>query len=419
MADDLLWEDQASIFRPSYSATWLSCSGSLLPSQQVADSADIDAAVGTVFHLLMAEWQTSGKPESWLGLKVPVQNQVGETFDITVDEEMFVYGQDCIDYANRFQGDRFIEVKVDISDLTPIPNQTGTADLIVCKARELDVIDWKYGRGVQVFAEENTQLLLYAWGAFQQYDYVYDFQTIRMHIAQPRLRHWDDWEVGRDELIAWASWAKERASAAWKRGADRAPSPKACQWCKVRVDCVALEAARQDLADMTFEAIDEPVTESRMQEIVKQPAEMIGLVKPVHLPTEQLAKILRFRKLMDSWFKEIAEELTTRALHGEQVEGWKITEGRTLRRIRDEQLAVEKLSPFLDIDQIYERKIASPKKIETMLNAMGIRGRLLSQFMRIIVYKPQGKPTLAPDGDNRLALPNIVDESFDEDEAAL
>lgn len=424
MSDDVLWEDGNSVFRPSYSDTWLNCAGALRPSQFAKDTAGIDAAIGTVFHWLMADWLQHGRPDSWLGQVMTVERNDGsEPFLITVDEEMFIYGEDCLAYVAPLKGDVFVETRVDISDLTPLPRQGGTADYAVCAPGVLDIVDWKYGIGVQVFPERNTQILLYAWGFFKEYDSSYHFERIRLHIAQPRLRHFDSWEITRDDLIKFAAFAKERAHGSWKRNADRTPSPKACQWCKVRLDCPALEIARQALADETFEVLDEPMTEAKMQEVITQPpAEFIALTKPLSLPTEHLARILQFRKLMEGWFSDIAEELTTRALQGEDVPGWKIVQGRSRRRWKDEAQAAERLSVFIPDDQLYVKKLVSPKQSEKFLQANGVKGGLLKEYLRTLAEQPPGKPTLSPAGDNRLELPNIIDASFeviDEDEAAL
>lgn len=431
--DDRLWEDQGSAYRPSYAATWLNCSGSFLPSQQVQDGGSEYAALGTVFHWLMAEWQTSGRPDSWLNQIFAVPKESNSTeiktrddyFEITVDDDMFFYGQECLDRYAHFPGDRLVEQKIDISDLTPIPDQSGTADLVILEPGVLRNIDWKYGLGIQVFAKWNEQELCYAWGIFKKWDWKYHFETIELHIAQPRRRHYDVFTLTREELIDWADWARNRASEAGRRNADRSPSPKACQWCKVRVDCSALEAARQALVDQTFDdAIEEPdllmkpVTAAEMQKVVAIGSPAPRLPSAETLPTEQLARILNYRGLMESWFKQIGEELTTRALEGEDVPGWKIVTGRARRGWADENLAVEKLgSVGLTEELLYKRALVSPAQVEKLLRSIGIRGKLTTAFLRLIVDKPVGKPTLAPAGDNRFAIPNPVDETFEaEDE---
>lgn len=428
MSEDALWEDSGSIFRPSYSATWLNCLGSLHPSRHASDTAGIDAAVGTVFHSLMAEWQSNGRPDTWLGrVETIVSEDLTKSFEVEVDEEMFYYGDVCLRYYEDIPGERFYEIRVDISDLTPIPNQKGTADLAICRPRILVIVDWKYGRGVQVFAEENTQELCYAWGVFLKYDSIYHFEEIELHIAQPRLNHFDVWRITREELIAWADWIRERAHAAWKRGAPRTVTPKGCQWCKVSASCVALAAALDKLVDMTFDEIEEPVTEDHMATYVA-----MGLPKPKQLPepgelpTYNLSRIVSYQKMFEAFFKRAREELTNRVLDGEMLDDWKIVESRSRRRYRNENHAVEKLSLVLPPEELIDRKLKSPAQVEKLLRPAGIRGKLLTDYMKVLTVKPPGKPTLAPDGDSRLSIPDPTDvfeaddgDADNQDEAAL
>lgn len=423
MSDDVLWEDGGSIFRPSYSATWLNCLGSLLPSRFASDTSGEDAAIGTVFHLVMKEWLLVARPDHWSGEIIVVEKEDGsEKFDVEVDEDMFVFGQDCIDFLAQFTGTRYVETRVDISALTPIPKQGGTADVAFCNPGLLDIIDWKYGRGVQVFAKKNTQELLYASGFFRQYDHIYHFERIRLWIAQPRLRHWDCWEISRQELLDWMDWAKGRAFRAWKRGAPRSPSPKACQWCKIRVGCAALEAARQAITDQSFDDLEEmEVTEHQMKAIVTagSPPPAKRLPDPSSMPTAQLAQIYDYRKLMESWFSDIGTELIARGLDGDEgLKGrWKVVPGRSRRKYRDEDRAVEMYRKLgLDDDDIFIQKLASPNQLKTVLRSIGVRGKLQEAFIKLLVYFPPGKPTLAPDGDNRLAIPNPADVFEDETE---
>jgi hypothetical protein len=421
MSDDSLWEDRGSIFRPSYSATWLNCAGSLRAGMYANDTAGEDAAIGTVFHLVMAEWLQHGRPDHWLGRVVTIEKDDGSAnWDIVIDEEMFAYGEDCLASVSGIRGRRYIETTVDISDITPIPNQKGTCDLAICEPQVLDITDWKYGRGVQVFARDNTQLLLYAYGFFSEYDFIYDFQTIRMRIAQPRLNHFEVWEITREELIAFADWARERAAEAWTLNAPRSPSPKACQWCKRRVDCPALEALREDLADMSFDDAELIVSDDTMRGIADAPAVPApALPQPVTLPTAQLARILVYRKLMEGWFSDIADELVSRAQNGEDVgPNWKLVEGRSRRRCEDEQKAAVEFEPILG-DAVWKTELQSPNQVEKLLKANGVPLKTAKELVRKFAIKPPGKPTLAPAGDNRLSLPNIVDDSFDAEDDAL
>jgi hypothetical protein len=414
MSDDVLWEKSA--FRPSYSATWLYCAGSLLPSLAAEDTAGREAAVGTIFHELMVYWAEKGRPDDWLG-----EHRDIEGFDVEVDEDMFSFGEECFRRYEDIPGDRFYETKVDISSITPIPNQSGTADKAICSAGQLDIIDYKYGTGVQVFAYKNTQLLLYALGFFNEFDYIYGFNTIRLHIAQPRLYHWDVWEITRDELLEFADWAKKRAAAAWVPNADRSPSPRSCQWCRVRLTCPAFEAARSDLCDLTFTAMDEPVTHERQLAIIDSQPSLPALMPPVELSTAQLERILTFRKTVESWFKDAHETLVERGIRdSSELTLFKVVNGRSKRAYFDEDEAAERYRRLgLLEDDIYVRKLKSPNQMEPELRKIGIRGKLTKEWLKLIAPPQPGRPTLTISDDARAEIPNIVDQTFEDEEGQI
>lgn len=425
MSDDVLWEDDLehsghSIFRPSYSATFLNCEGSLIPGLNADDFAGYDAAVGTVFHEIMAEWQANGRPDNELGQLRTIINQhkdgSQDIFNVVIDEDMFSFGEECLRRYEDIPGDRFYETRVDISDITPIPDQGGTADLAICQLGFLDIIDWKYGTGVQVWAFRNTQILLYAWGFFREFDHLYAFHTIRLHIAQPRLGHFDVWEISRSDLIEFSVYAKQRMIEAWVPNAPRRPSPKACQWCRVRVDCAALEAARQAICDETFESM-EPVTHEDQKAIVAFNSPPPSLEPPVRMSTMQLARILSYRKLMESWFKEAAETLISRGLGGEDLVYFKVVDGRSRRVYSDEDEAAERYQALgLSDEDIYSQKLKSPNQMEPVLRAIGVRGKLTKDYLRLLAPPQPGRPTLVPDGDARAEIPSIVDDTFEAEE---
>jgi len=229
VSEDRLWEEPAQVkFRPSYSTTTLFCPGSLLPSLATPDSSGWAAAEGTLFHRVIAEWQLSGERPVWLA----GQPFVIDGHAVAVDEEMFVHAEACLERYADIPGQPQIEVRVDISSLTPIPGQSGTADRVHVYPGTVEIIDWKYGKGVQVFANWNTQLLCYAMGVVDKFGDEYAIERIRIHIAQPRLGHFDVWEISRDELELWAFWARAQglhdidaaSGARWAEGVAREPN---------------------------------------------------------------------------------------------------------------------------------------------------------------------------------------------------
>lgn len=136
-----------------------------------------------------------------------------------------------------------------------IPDQFGTSDSVIVGDTWIHIIDLKYGRGVQVFAEENEQLMLYALGALDQFDLLGEIETVRMTVHQPRLNHVDSWTCSVEHLRAF----EQRAIAAGKRALNLAdgcdtgdggaiedlpgmlnPGPDQCRFCKAKATCPAL-----------------------------------------------------------------------------------------------------------------------------------------------------------------------------------
>lgn len=404
---DQLWEEPPQVkFRPSYSATSLNCPGSLLPSLDAPDSAGVEAAIGTVFHKLIAEWLILGFAPEWL---------IGESFAVSdytvvINREMVVQAEECIARYQDIPGERHIEVRVDISELTPIPDQSGTADLIIVSPGVLDVIDWKYGKGVRVFARNNTQLLCYAYGAFRQYDLAYDIQVIRLHVAQPRLNHFEVWEITRSDLLDWALWARGQWRRAWEGDATRNPSAKACQWCRVRVGCPARLALLAEVVEEGFDASFPPDELQQAADLTSLPAP-----KPVReLSTERLAWVLQYRGTIEKWFREVYDELLRREAQGDDLGGlWRVVTGRQGRRAWIEEQVAGAALERLGIDP-WKTLLHSPAEIERRLAAVGIRKKLAGEYLSLYTGRAPGKPALVPTEDNRLSIGDEIDNLLTE-----
>lgn len=416
MSEDNLYEEEAIVlFRPSYSATWLNCEAALLDGRFYPDSAGEDAARGTVFHDLMAEWLNTGEEPAYRLHQIAevwpqnANTKTDKPFLIEVDEDMFFYGEQCFAYIRDFLGRRYVEQRVDISHITPIPNQSGTLDVGFVASGRADIIDWKYGTGIKVFAKDNTQLLLYMAGVFEEHDWLYHFETMGLHIAQPRLKHWDLWEITRQELLDWMEWAKVRAKKAWKRNnRSYTVGVKQCTWCKRRDDCRAKLAALEAIADESFEETTVSAKEAKAVTIFTPPKSMETTV--LRLSTQELARIYAFRRIFETWFRRIGEVLLERGSDGEDIGEFYITEGRKFRHWKEPKKLAEKLSLLgIPEDEIFERELLSPNKMTKVLREYGFRGKVLEQYIELFVDRLPGKPTLVRKGeDDREALPDYT-----------
>lgn len=402
-----------SIFSPSGSAMWTGCSGSLVPNLFRSDTAGLDAAMGTVAHSIGEEWLKTGeRPSHHIG----TTRTIGQ-FEIEIDHSMLDYVSMYVDWCLYLPGVHFVETRVDHSDLTPLKNQTGTADHAVCQIGSLIITDLKFGKGNQVFAKNNTQGIIYAYGFFKRYDELFDFQTITIRIAQPRLDHFDEWTISRAELLEWAAWIKERAFAAWCKDAQRSPSEKACKWCKERPSCAAYAVFAERLLDGMFDNLDTEITSTDMTDIAARLDDKSFKLAPVAigtLTTPQKAALLPYRKTIESWFKGLYEDLETRCLNGEEVPGYKIVTGRSTREFTSNAAAAETLD-FLGLpdEVIHPRGMISPSQAEIELTKIGYKKKELPDLLKSVVRKPPGKPAMAPDTDKRQALASVVSDSFD------
>ena len=383
-----------SIFAPSSSEMWLTCSGSLIANmaerQANGDSGNEAAAEGTVAHEIAEVWLTTGKkPIERIG-----EIQTINGYDVEITEEMLMYVADYVNWCNDQDGRKFVEVKVDFSHLTPVPNQRGTSDHVCCTDDKLTITDLKYGIGVKVDAINNTQLQIYALGVLNDFGYLYDFKTVEMRICQPRLQHFSTWEISIEQLLQFGEYVKQRAIAAWQPDAPRTVSKKGCLWCKVKATCP--EKARE-LEEMCSD-ID---WENEEDDVIKRIEDDRFLEKFKNideLNMEQLEKIYNKIKPIKSYLAEIEKKVFDFLQKGGKMQSIKLVAGRNTRRWIDVNETVKFLSSNgFDEDEYAPRELVSPAQAEKLCKKAKIP---LSDLSGLIANR-EGKPTIATIDDNR------------------
>jgi hypothetical protein len=402
-----------SIFSPSGSSMWAYCSGALIPNLFAADKSGEDAAYGTVGHGVGERWLKTGeRPDDLLG----TVETVGE-FQIEIDQSMLDYVSEYVDWCINLPGVHFVETRVDHSDLTPLKKQGGTADHAACAPGHLILTDLKLGKGVQVFAKNNTQGIIYIYGFFKKYDELFDFEKFTFRIAQPRLHHFDEWTFDREELLKWAAWLKERAYAAWCENAERTPGPKQCQWCKIQTDCAAYAVFVERASDGVFDDLDAPITTDDMAMLAHRLDTDRFEIKPItvgRLTIEQKVKLSRYRKMIENFFAAIQADIEERALRGEHIPGKKVVEGKSNRVFVSPSAAVQQLEFLgLDYDDICPRGMIGITETEGRLVKLGYRRNHLPDLLKSVVRKPNGKPTVVDEDDPRPPLETIIGNTFD------
>jgi hypothetical protein len=359
-----------ALLSPSSAARWTACPPSARLCEHIEEGPSLFAQEGTEAHAL-CEY----KVKLALGIEAedprPTLGFYNEQMEDCADEYT-AFVMEALQQQKEADKDPTIllEQKVDIS--TYVPECSGTADCIIVSDEHLHVIDFKYGQGVPVSAERNTQMMLYALGAIGMFSSLYEMEQVSMTVFQPRLANVDTFTMSADELLEWAeSFLKPRADLAF-RGEGEFCSGSHCRFCKVKATCRARAEANLALARYEF-------------------------AKPVVLGDHEIAEILTQADELASWVSDIKAYAFSVLEKGGTLEGFKLVEGRSIRRYTDEA-AVADAVRSAGFDP-YEHKVLGITAMTALL------GR--TRFNEILgshVCKPKGKPTLVPESDKRPAI---------------
>ena len=248
----------------------------------------------------------------------------------------------------------------------------GTGDCLVIADGTLNVIDLKYGKGVEVEAEQNPQMMLYAIGALELFDDLYDINAVTMTIFQPRRANVSIWTISKSDLCQWAENTLRPAAELAFNGEGNYHSGDWCQFCKAKQECRA--RADEQMALMRYD-----------------------FKLPPLLTDEDVEDILGRVDQLASWAEDVKEYAFQLALSGKQWPGWKLVEGRSNRRYVDETAVADAVSAA-GLDP-FEHKL---RGITAMTSLLG--RKRFEEMLGSLIEKPQGKPTLAPECDKRPAM---------------
>ena len=295
-----------ALLSPSGFQAIMLCQAKPAMERGLPDPAGKDAAEGTAAHELGAMALETDKTAAAL---------IGEIIDVdgtefVVDAEMAEAVQVYLDIVRDYKGEDgtlFVEQALPIGHITGEDGAEGTGDAIIVRGQEIVVIDLKYGRGVEVQAEMNPQLMLYGLGALEKFDLVGDINRVRMVISQPRISHApSEFDLPAASLIEWgmryATPAAERAAQLYA-SADRAeveaacnPHEDACRFCRAKASCPALADTVQSALEAEF--TDLTTADKVAQEIIVKTS--VGAV-----PVEDLGAKMDAVPLIEMWCKAI------------------------------------------------------------------------------------------------------------------
>lgn len=279
----------------------------------------------------------------------------------------------------------YIEQRVDFSDW--VPDGYGTADCIVFGGDVLHIIDLKYGEGVRVEAAGNTQLRLYALGAYSLISLLYEVKTVRMSIVQPRRDHIATAELSAQELLRWGEEIRNSADKAW-RGEGNFTAGVHCTFCKARSRC-------KTYAENMLLGVNE--TEPQLDNL---------------LTDEELASLVLRAKDIKRWLTGIQDMALDEAMNGRKWPGLKLVHGRTVTTITDPSALAYKLKGAgYGGDEIYK-----PQELLARTNLEKLVGKKrFTELAGDLLQKEPGAPTLVSADDKREEIDlNNVSADFDD-----
>ena len=358
-----------ALLSASSSHRWLNCNPSARLEREFADRETTAAAEGTAAHAL-AEHKLKRRLKLRSERPVSVYD-TDEMETCTDDYADFVMKQVTKERRRDPDTQVFIEQRLDFSCY--VPEGFGTGDCLIVSRGRIHIIDLKYGMGLLVDSEENPQMKLYALAALKQYEEQYQIKKVKLTIFQPRRENVSTWETSVAKLKKWAT--KElvpKAEKAFKGEGEYCPG-EWCIFCKAAVKCRARAEDKLRLAQSEFK-MPPLLTDAEIEDV--------------------LAKLPDIKK----WADEIQEYALAKALAGKEWTGFKLVEGRSVRKFTDER-AVVKAANEAGYHDIYKQTLISLTEMEKLMGKAEF-----SKVLGALVTKPQGKPALVPDTDKRQAI---------------
>lgn len=373
---------------PSAAERWLVCPGSVGLSEQVPEPPSSPyAEEGTCAHalaelkasyLILGEYTSEQYHRAHRHWK---HSWAEFTSDEAVLAEMEIHTDAYVEllkerlalYPNSHLS---LEQRLD----TGVPSSWGTSDAVISSPFHIEIVDFKYGSGVQVMVECNPQLRLYGVGALDAFEILGDLELVRITVHQPRIGrngYVATEEITPEDLREWRSSILPVAEEALGPDAHFQPSEDACRWCPASGRCQA-----------------------QIDEVFSVPFDE----KPKLMTPEQMGEVRPKVKMIENWLNAFEEaSLHTAYSEGKAIPGYKVVLSGGRRYVADHETAEAKL-----INAGYDRdEIMTPRKVKGIGDLESLLGE--EDFERIlvkpgVVKKSEGKPALVPESDKRPAI---------------
>ena len=367
---------------------WLNCPPSIKASEGIGDKTTTFAEEGTFAHELSELYFSNLYEElSDKDFKQQLKRYKQNEY---YSEELREYVEQYVDIVEekvneaRAQDEPilFFEHRLDLTRY--VPESFGTGDVIIYYNGTVEIVDLKFGKGVEVSALNNPQLRLYGLGAYELLKDFEDVHTIKTTIIQPRLHNVSSESMTADDLVSWGlNVVRPQALKAIEGKGEFKPGNH-CRFCKIRHSCRAR-------AEANLNASKE-------------------LTTPTTLTDDELAELLHKLPDIKRWASDVEEYCREQALENNRnFDGWKVVEGRASRKYVDNEQVFERLKEHYDPKEISETKVLSISKLEKQIGK-----KKVAELLSDLVEKPQGKPTLVTEDDKRQPITDSAESDFTE-----
>jgi hypothetical protein len=284
-------------------------------------------------------------------------------------EEYASFVMEQLEEAKHYCSDPVVLIEQHLDFSKYVESGFGTGDCVIVADGILQIIDYKHGLGILVSADENPQMLCYALGALELFDGIYDIDTVKMTIFQPRRDNVSTYTLSKEELLKWGNEVLSPIAKLAYAGEGELNAGDHCQFCKIKATCRKRAEYNLELAKYDFEM-------------------------PPNLDNTEIGAILTKVDNLVAWANDIKEFALQQALSGTKYDGFKVVEGRSTRKYTDEQSVADAVTSA-GFDP-YESKLLG---ITAMTSALG--KKKFEEILGNLVSKAPGKPTLVPENDKR------------------
>ena len=340
----------------------INCPGSVALVQKMPPQASSSHAdQGTLLHDIVSEvLEKDLAPESFIGRKYEGEVFTQDLLDSKLLPALALLDQVDPDKTMEYE----VETRVGFADL--LPGVFGSTDLVGRIGNKAIVLDWKFGSGVAVSAEENEQLMFYAAAAMRtpEAQWVFDGATeIELIIIQPpEIKRWTTTRARIEQFeidLVTAVKAAEQPEAKLKHGDH-------CRWCTAKPVCPIMTGAVDRAVQLKIDAID----------------------------VDKIGAYLHNADLLEEWIKDLralAEEMMKK---GKPVTGWKMVPKRATRSWVKEEDAKVVLLQHIKESEVMVSKLISPAAAEKLM-------KKLPDGLTVAISSGN---TIAPESDPRPAV---------------